>query len=137
MAPTPTDIPKKVKPLAEELIDNTYARENLQEGVEKLHDAYDRARKRRVKPSRDRKIRRQVEAAIKAIDDGTAALASGRRKPSHKARNAVLGLLVVTAAGTAVALAVNEKLRGQVFGSAKALGDEIAGSDPESPTPAV
>ena len=96
MAPTPTDIPKKVKPLAEELI-----------------------------------------AAIKAIDDGTAALASGRRKPSHKARNAVLGLLVVTAAGTAVALAVNEKLRGQVFGSAKALGDEIAGSDPESPTPAV
>jgi hypothetical protein len=44
----------------------------------------------------------------------------------------VLGLLVVTAAGTAVALAVSENLRGRVFGSAKALGDEIAGSDPES-----
>ncbi len=131
MALTPTDIPKKVKPLAEELIDNTYARENLQEGVDKLHEAYERARKRRVKPSRDRKLRKQVEAAVKAIDEGTAALASGRRKPSHKGRNAVLGLLVV-AAGTAVALAVNEKLRGQVFGSAKALGDEIAGSDPES-----
>ena len=130
MALTPTDIPKKVKPLAEELIDNTYARENLQEGVDKLHDAYDRARKRRVKPSRDRKLRKQVESAIKAIDEGTAALASGRRKPSHKGRNAVLGLLVVTA-GTAVALAVSENLRGQVFGSAKALGDEIAGSDPE------
>jgi hypothetical protein len=91
MAPTPTDIPKKVKPR-----------------------------------------RNQVESAIKAIDEGTAALASGRRKPSHKGRNAVLGLLIVTAAGTAVALAVSENLRGQVFGSAKALGDEIAGSDPET-----
>jgi hypothetical protein len=101
MAPTPIDIPKKVR------------------------------------PSRDRKLRKQVETAIKAIDEGTAALASGRRRPSHKGRNAVLGLLVVTAAGTAAALAVSENLRGQVFGSAKALGDEIAGSDSESPTPAV
>jgi hypothetical protein len=129
---SPTDIPSRVKPLAEEILDNDYARENLQEGAEKLRDAYDRSRKRRVKPSRDRKLRKQVESAIKAIDEGTAALASGRRKPSHRGRNMVLGVLAVTAAGTAVALAVNEDLRSSVFGSAKALGDEIGGSDAPS-----
>src|ERR1700742_4772110 len=102
---SPTDIPSRVKPLAAEILDNDYARENLQEGAEKLRDAYERSRKRRVKPSRDRKLRKQVESAIKAIAEGTASLASGRRKPSHRSRNIVLGLLAVTAAGTAVALA--------------------------------
>lgn len=130
---TPTDIPKRFMPLAEELIDNDYARENLQEGAEKLRDAYARARKRRVHPSRDRKLRRQVEAAIHAIDEGTAALASGRRKPARKGRKAVVGLLVASAAGAAVALATNEDFRNQVLGSAKALGDEVmGGSDDES-----
>jgi hypothetical protein len=132
MTPSPTDIPKKVKPLAEELLDNDYARENLQEGAEKLRDAYDRARKRRVHPSSDRKLRKQVESAIQAIDEGTAALASGRRKPARKGRKFVLGLLVVSAVGAAVALATNEDFRNQVLGSAKALGDEVTGSGNDS-----
>jgi hypothetical protein len=129
MSPSPTDIPSKLKPLAEELLDNSYARDNLQEGAEKLRDAYERSRKRRVKPSKDRKLRKQLEAAIAAIDEGTAALASGRKKPKRTGRNAVLVLLGLAAAGTAAVLATNDELRGKVFGSAKALGDEITGSD--------
>jgi hypothetical protein len=129
MSPSPTDIPSKLKPLAEELLDNSYARDNLQEGAEKLRDAYDRSRKRRVKPSKDRKLRKQLQAAIAAIDEGTAALASGRKKPKRTGRNAVLVLLGLAAAGTAAVLATNDELRGKVFGSAKALGDEITGSD--------
>jgi predicted nucleic acid-binding protein len=128
MASSPK-IPSQLKPLAEELLDNSYARENLQEGVAKLQDAYERSRKRRVKPSTDRKLRSQLEAAIHAIDEGTAALASGRHKPSHKGRNLMLGLLAAVAAGTAAVLATNEDLRNSVFGSAKALGDEITGAD--------
>lgn len=133
MPPSPTALPASLKPLAEELLDNSYARENLQEGAEKLRDAYERSRKRRVKPSKDRKLRKQLEAAVHAIDEGTAALASGRKKPKHTGRNVVLGVIGVAVAGAAAVLATNEDLRNQVFGSAKALGDEITGSQNEGP----
>ncbi|HWC09572.1 MAG TPA: hypothetical protein VG458_11010 [Solirubrobacterales bacterium] len=123
-----TDAPSRLLPLAEELLDNRYARENLREGAEKLRDVYGRAQKRRVKPSRDRKLRRQFEAAIAALDEGSAALASGRKKPKRTGRKVVLAVLVLGAAGSAVALALNEELRESVFDSAKALGEEIAGA---------
>jgi hypothetical protein len=97
------DVPSRLMPLAEELLDNSYARENLRDGAEKMRDAYSRARKRRVKPSRDRKLRKQFEAAISALDEGTAALASGRRKPKRTGRKVLAGLLVVGAAGAGAA----------------------------------
>lgn len=121
-----TDAPSRLLPLAEELFDNRYARENLREGTEKLRNVYGRAQKRRVKPSRDRKLRRQFEAAIAALDEGTAALASGRKKPKRTGRKVVLTVLALSAAGAAAALALNEGLRESVFGSAKALGEEIS-----------
>jgi hypothetical protein len=131
MSQNPTKIPNALRPLAEELLENSYARDNLQEGAEKLRDAYERSRKRRVKPSKDRKLRRQIEAAIAAIDEGTAALASGRKKPQRTGRNVVLVLIGTAAAGAGVLLATNEDIRNRVLGSAKALGDEIAGGGGE------
>jgi hypothetical protein len=128
MSPSRTEIPAKLKPLAEELLDNSYARDNLQEGAEKLRDAYERSRKRRVKPSKDRKLRRQLEAAVAALDEGTAALAGGRKKPKRTGRKVVLTAVGLAAAGAAAALALNEDLRNQVLGSAKALGEEITSS---------
>jgi hypothetical protein len=86
-----TDAPSRLLPLAEELLDNRYARENLREGV--------------------------------------AALAAGRKKPKRTGRKAVLTVLALGAAGAAAALALNEGLRESVFGSAKALGEEISGVD--------
>lgn len=120
-----TDAPSRLLPLAEELLENRYARDNLREGAEKLRDAYGRARRRRVKPSRDRKLRRQFEAAITALDEGTAALASGRKKPKRTGRKVVLTVLAVTGVATAAALALNEDLRDSVLGSAQALGEEV------------
>jgi hypothetical protein len=120
-----TDAPSRLLPLAEGLLDNDYARENLREGAERLRDAYGRTRKRRVKPTQDRKLRQQFEAAIAAIDEGTAALASGRKKPRRTGRKVALTLLALAAAGAATALALNEGLRTSVLGSAKALGEEI------------
>ncbi|HEX4306218.1 MAG TPA: hypothetical protein VHZ54_09290 [Solirubrobacterales bacterium] len=134
MPPSPTDIPASLKPLAEELLDNSYARENLQEGAEKLRDAYERSRKRRVKPSKDRKLRKQLEAAVAALDEGTAALASGRKRPKRTGRKVVLALVGLALAGAAAVLATNEDLRNQVLGSAKSLGDEITGSGDEEGT---
>ncbi|HXF32636.1 MAG TPA: hypothetical protein VN522_14060 [Solirubrobacterales bacterium] len=63
---------------------------------------------------------------------GTAALASGRRKPRRTSRKVVLVLIGASLAGAAAALATDEDLRDSVFGSAKALGDELAGSDAET-----
>jgi hypothetical protein len=128
-----TDVPSRLLPITEELLANDYARENLREGAEKLRDAYGRSRKRRVKPSRDRKLRRQFEAAIAALDEGTAALASGRQKPARRGRKVALTLLGVAAAGAAAALAVNADLRDSVLGSAKALGNEIGSSSAGAP----
>jgi hypothetical protein len=122
-----TDAASRILPLAEELLANTYARENLREGAEKLRDAYGRAQKRRVKPARDRKLRRQFEAAIAAIDEGAAALASGRKKPKRTGRKVALTGLALTAAGAGAALALSDGLRESVLGSAKALGEEISG----------
>ncbi|HEX4307545.1 MAG TPA: hypothetical protein VHZ54_16030 [Solirubrobacterales bacterium] len=131
MAPNPTKIPGTLKPIAEELLENSYARENLTEGAEKLRDAYERSRKRRVKPSKDRKLRRQLEAAIAALDEGTAALASGRKKPKRTGRNLVLVLIGAVLAGAAAVLATNEDLRNQALGAARSLGDEITGGSDE------
>ena len=39
-----TAAPSRLLPLAEEVLDNRYARENLREGAEKLREAYERAR---------------------------------------------------------------------------------------------
>jgi hypothetical protein len=124
-----TDLGSRFSPLAEELLENRYARENLRESAEKLRDAYARAQKRRVKPSRDRKLRAQFEEAIAAFDEGSAALLSGRRKPRQTGRKVVVGLALVGAAGLGVALAVSEEVRESVFGSARALGEEIASGD--------
>jgi short subunit dehydrogenase-like uncharacterized protein len=130
-----TEARSRLLPLAEELLDNRYARENMREGAEKLRDVYARAQKRRVKPSQDRKLRRQFEAAIVALDEGTAALASGRKKPRRTGRKVVLTVLAVTGAAAAAALALNEDLRESVLGSAKALGEEISSgpADAEGP----
>jgi hypothetical protein len=124
-----TDLSSRFGPLTEELLENRYARENLREGAEKLREAYARAQKRRVKPSRDRKLRAQVEAALAALDEGSAALLSGRRKPKRTGRNALLGLAALGAAGAGVALAVNEELRDSLLGSARTLGEEITSED--------
>jgi hypothetical protein len=86
----------------------------------------------KLKPSHDSKLRKQLEAAIAAIDEGASSLPVVGRKPSHRGRNVILGVLAVSLAGTAVALTVSKGVRNSVFGSAKALGDEINGSDDES-----
>jgi hypothetical protein len=71
-------------------------------------------------------LRRQFEAAIAALDEGTAALASGRKKPKRTGRKVVLTVLGLSAIGAAAALALNENLRESVLGSARALGEEVS-----------
>jgi len=119
-----TDATTRLLPFAEEMLENSYARENLREGAENLRAAYARARKRRVNPAQDRKLRRQLEAAVAKLDEGTAALASGRRKPRRTGRKVALAALAAVGVGAGAALAASEDLRNSVFGSAGAGGEE-------------
>jgi len=119
-----TDATTRLLPFAEEMLENSYARENLREGAENLRAAYARARKRRVNPAQDRKLRRQLEAAVAKLDEGTAALASGRRKPRRTGRKVALAALAAVGVGAGAALAASEDLRNSVFGSAEPGGEE-------------
>ena len=120
-----TDAPSRLLPLAEELLDNRYARDNLREGAEKLRDAFGRARKRRVKPSRDRKLRAPVRGRDHGARRGHGGArerpqeAEANRPQGHADGSAVIGV------AAAAALALNEDLRESVLGSAKALGEEV------------
>jgi hypothetical protein len=73
------DTAARVGPIAERLLENQYAQENLREAVENLRGAYRRASKRRVKPAEDKKLRQQVREAAASLTEAGKALHSGRR----------------------------------------------------------
>jgi hypothetical protein len=53
----PSDKAERGARYAQRLIDNRYAQENLNDAVNSLRAAYQRASKRRVEPARDEKVR--------------------------------------------------------------------------------
>jgi hypothetical protein len=65
-----------------------------------------------VKPASDRKLRSQFEAAVKALDEGAAALASGRRKPKRTGRKIVLTVLALAGIGSGVAYILSQQHQG-------------------------
>ena len=73
------DTAARVGPIAERLLENQYAQENLREAVENLRRAYQRASKRRVKPAEDKKLRQQVREAAASLTEAGKALHSGRQ----------------------------------------------------------
>lgn len=113
-------------PIAERLLDNPYAQENLREGAENLKAAYRRASKRRVKPVEDSKVRKQVRQAVLSIAEAGKALEAGRQKPQRRRGRR---LLVVLGLGAVAAVATNEELLSKL----KALvSDGAAGSGGEA-----
>jgi hypothetical protein len=89
----------RLAPYAKELVGNAYAQENLREGVEKLSAAYRRARKRRVEPTQDKRLRRQLQSAAQSITEAGQALRDRRQQPKPRwgRRLVVIGGLAVTA----------------------------------------
>jgi hypothetical protein len=107
---------------AERLLENAYVQEKLLDAVENLREAYERARKRRVEPARDEKIRRQLRQAALSLMEAGKALKSGRQKPKKRRAKRMLILIGLCAVGAAAALATSEELRSKLFG-----GDSVAG----------
>jgi hypothetical protein len=122
-----TETASRLTPYVEQLLEDESARENLRRGAGKLRDAYGRSQKRRVKATRDQKLRRQISTAAQSLGAGASAVVRGAEKPKKKRRGRLLlKLLAVAAVGAGVALAVNEDLRSSLLGS---------GSTPEPSAP--
>jgi hypothetical protein len=109
----------RLAPIFELLLEDETAQKNLRRGADKLRDAYERSQKRRVKVTRDEKIRRQLKSAAQSIGDGATALMEGAQKPKKRSRRR-LKLLGLAAVGGGAALALSEDLRSKVFGSGSA-----------------
>ena len=102
----------------EQLLDNDYAQEQIQEGLKNLRAAYQRASKRRVKPARDERLRRQVRAAAASLTEATNAVRSGRKKPKPRWGRRLVVVGVLSALGIGIAAA------------ARRAGDSSAGGEP-------
>ena len=122
---------------AQRLIENEYVQENLAQAVESLRAAYRRASKRRVEPTRDEQLRRQVREAALSLREAATALQSDRRKPKKRRGRRVMLVLALGAGATAAVVASSEELRRKLLGGEGARDKEsVAGSAAES-QPAV
>jgi hypothetical protein len=98
------------------LLDNDYVQDNLAQAVESLRAAYRRASKRRVEPTRDEKLRRQVREAARSLSEAASALKADRQKPKSRRGRRLLLVLALGAGSTAALLAANEELRRKILG---------------------
>jgi hypothetical protein len=101
---------------AQRLIENEYVQENLLQAADSLRAAYRRATKRRVEPTRDEKLRRQLRDAALSLREATSALQSDRRRPKRRLGRRVLVVLAVGAGAAGAVIASNEEVRSAIFG---------------------
>jgi hypothetical protein len=111
-----SDTAARVTPFLERALDNRYAQENLSDAAEKLRAAYRRASKRRVEPTRDKKLREQLREAGLSLTEAGRAIKTGRQKPRKRWGRRVLVVIGAGTVGAAAALAASEELRSTVFG---------------------
>jgi hypothetical protein len=124
-------------PYAQELVENAYVQENLRDGVLKLREAYRRAQKRRVEPTRDERLRQQVSSAAESFTEAGRALRSHRRKPQRRWGPRILVIAGLSVAGAAVAIWAREWLTEQDFGSEPSAVKSQPESAPRPAEPAA
>jgi hypothetical protein len=123
-----TEAASRLAPYLEQLLEDEAARDDLRRGADKLRAAYERSRKRRVKVSRDERLRAQLRSALRSLGDGANELISGAQKPKKRRRRTLLKLLPLAAVGAGVAIALNEDLRSSLFGSGSSSPQGVDGS---------
>ncbi|MDX6595267.1 MAG: hypothetical protein QOI72_649 [Solirubrobacterales bacterium] len=112
-----TETAARIAPYLEQLLEDDSARKDLRRGADKLRDAYQRSQKRRVKASRDEKVRAQLKSAMQLLGDGASDLIEGAQKPKKRRGRWLLRLLVLAAVGAGVAIALDEDRRASLLGS--------------------
>jgi hypothetical protein len=121
-----SDTATKAGSYAQRLLDNDYVQENLADAVKSLRAAYGRASKRRVEPTTDEKLRRQVRQAASSLSEAASALRAGRTKPKRRWGRRMLFGLALGAGATAAVLAANGDLRRRILGHDESAGTEVS-----------
>jgi hypothetical protein len=115
---------------AQRLIENEYVQENLLRAADNLRAAYGRATKRRVEPTRDEKLRRQVREAALSLREAASALQTNRRKPKRRRGRRVLVVLVLVGGAAGAAVASNQELRRKLLGEGSPATQEPVATPP-------
>ena len=110
------DVMARMGPYLERLVENGQAQGNLRDAAASLRAAYERASKRRVKASRDEKIRRQLRNAAQSLSEASKALTADRTRSKGRRARRLLIVLGIVALGAAAALAASEDLRNKLLG---------------------
>jgi uncharacterized membrane protein YccC len=110
------DVMARMGPYLERLVENGYAQDNLRDATANLRAAYERASKRRVKATRDEKIRRQLRNAAQSLSEATKALMAERKRSKGRRAKRLLIVLGIVALGAGVALAASGDLRNKLLG---------------------
>jgi hypothetical protein len=129
----------RMSPYVERFLEDTYVREQLRDAAVSLRGAYERASKRRVEPTRDERVRRQLRRAGGVISEAAKALAHERRQPKRRAAKRFLTAVVVGAGGAAAAWAAGEQLQRKLRetdSGAVASGDGAPTTASVEPAPA-
>jgi hypothetical protein len=118
-----------IAPYVERFLDNSYARDNLDDAASALRDAYRRVARKGPAAAGDRKFRDRITDAVIAIRESADALQTGRRRPKGRLRKRALMVAGAGVLAIGVALAANEDLRASLFG----VGDR-GRATPDEPT---
>jgi glutamine synthetase adenylyltransferase len=107
----------KVSPYVQRLIEDAKLRDNLRAALDSSKSAYGRVTNGKT-PAKalleDKKLHKDIQEAVEAVRDATAALAEAPKKRARKGLRLGRKLLFVTVAG-GLALAGSEKLRSKVL----------------------
>ena len=106
-----TESASRLGPYVERVLQNAYVQDKLLDAVGNLRQAYERSQKRRVEPTRDEEIRRQVREAAFSLKEAGQALKSGRQKPKKRRAKRTLIIVGLGAVGVAGAWRSSEELR--------------------------
>jgi hypothetical protein len=116
-------------PYVERFLDNSYARENVDEAVSALRAAYRRAARKGAAAPADRKFRDRVTEAVIAMRESADALQSGRRRPKGRLRKRVLLIAGAAVAAAGLAVALSEDLRNSLLGEPTSQGEPTSPGD--------
>jgi hypothetical protein len=117
---------ERIAPYVERFFDNEYARDNLNEALSGLRDAYQRGSKKGARPPADRRFRDRLTDATVAMREAADALQSGRRRPKAQIAKRTLLVVGLAAVAAAVAVGTNEDLRAALFGDSSPEDSSVA-----------
>jgi hypothetical protein len=100
----------------ERFLDNSYARESLDNAVSALREAYRRGLRKGSSAPADRKFRDRVTDAVVAMRETADAVQTGRKRPKGRLAKRALMAAAAGAVAAGAIIASSDEVRAFVFG---------------------